>query len=198
MKISGFIFDVDGTFEKIRPLIGMGGEKLIPAALEKNIGEREIQEIGELKSELFKKRYFRHVKAFEKSRELVEWLKLSGFGLGIASSASKEELSGLLEVGNVAALFDTKTSADDTKNSKPDPDIVIAAINKIQLPKENILMVGDTPYDLEAAEKAGIQAIAFRTGAWPDEKLSKAIHICEGPRQMLEELQGKKWPFSEL
>ncbi|MEO8909045.1 MAG: HAD-IA family hydrolase [Gemmatimonadaceae bacterium] len=78
-----------------------------------------------------------------------------------------------------------RATASDAKRSKPDPDIVDAAIEQSELPAENLVMVGDTPYDVEAANRAGIPAIAFRSGGWGDTDLKGAVEIYDGPADLL-------------
>jgi phosphoglycolate phosphatase-like HAD superfamily hydrolase len=80
------------------------------------------------------------------------------------------------------------TSADDADRSKPDPDIIQAALKKVGEPAERAVMIGDTPYDIEASQRAGISIIAFRSGGWSDEDFEGATAICEGAEELLTEL----------
>jgi len=106
----------------------------------------------------------------------------------VASSAEKEELEPLLERAGAADLIEHKASSDDAERSKPDPDIVQAALKRLGLPKSDVVMIGDTPYDVEAADRAGIAAIAFRSGGWDDESLKGALEIYDGPADLLAHL----------
>jgi phosphoglycolate phosphatase-like HAD superfamily hydrolase len=81
--------------------------------------------------------------------------------------------------------MEEKATASDAKRSKPDPDIVRAAIEESGISSENLVMIGDTPYDLEAATKAGLRAIAFRSGGWDDGHLQGAVEIYDGPLDLV-------------
>jgi phosphoglycolate phosphatase-like HAD superfamily hydrolase len=206
----GVILDVDGTlinsndaharawvealsevgivvdFAKVRPLIGMGGDKLLPAlgglAEESKLGAR----VSERRSEIFRERYLPQLHSFPKTRELLLRMVRAGLTLAVASSAKKEELDILLELAKVKDLIETATSSGDAERSKPDPDIVRAALDRLALPPARALMIGDTPYDIEAARRLGIDTIAFRCGGRSDRDLSGAIAIYDGPEQLLE------------
>ena len=158
-KYRGVIFDVDGTLvdsneqharafaeafkilgykvslETVRPLIGMGSEKLIPAALKKPVSPENMDEIGECKSKIFKEKYLSTVVAFPKVKELIEHLDAQGLSLAIGTSASQDELKDLLAIAGVESFFSAVATADDADHSKPDPDIILAACKKIELPR---------------------------------------------------------------
>ena len=93
-------------------------------------------------------------------------MRSRGLRLVAASSAKADELEGLLKVCGADGLLEEQTSSDDADQSKPDPDIVQAALAKIALPAGEVIMLGDTPYDVEAAAKAGVAAIALLCGGW--------------------------------
>ncbi len=174
------IFDEAVSYESIRPLIGMGGDKLIPLALGRDVSKAEIEKLDKKKGEVFKRVFLRQVKPFPKTRSLVLRLKDIGYELGIATSASEADLKTLLDIAEVTDLFTTKTSSDDAENSKPDPDIVISALKGMKLPAKEVVMLGDTPYDIESAAGAGLEAIAFRSGGWKDGALGGARDIYDG------------------
>jgi phosphoglycolate phosphatase-like HAD superfamily hydrolase len=108
-----------------------------------------------------------------------------GVKLVVASSAKEEELKGLLKVCGADRFIEAKTSSDDADKSKPDPDIVHAALGSIGLPASEVLMLGDTPYDIEAAGRAGVAVIALRCGGWGDAQLARAIAIYDDPADLL-------------
>jgi HAD superfamily hydrolase (TIGR01509 family) len=176
---------VDARFEDVRALIGKGGDKLIPeiAGIEESSGRGEM--IGARRSEIFQKRYVPNLRAFEGARELLHRMKREGLALAVASSAKKEELDKLLDIIGVKDLLEAKTSSDDGDESKPDPDIVEAALRRLGLRKFEVLMLGDTPYDIEAATRAGIETIALRSGGWGDDKLEGAIAIYDDTADLL-------------
>lgn len=209
--ISAIVLDVDGTlvdsnqqharawcealeangfrasYAVVRKLIGMGGDKLFP----RMTGFAEDTPIGKkaskLRGDIFRKKYLPKIKALRGSREMVQRMSRSGVEIAIATSADEKDLRALLEIADVADLIEKKASSADAKRSKPDPGIVTAALRKLDVPKKKVLMVGDTPYDIEAAALAGIRTIAFRSGGgWTDDELVGALEICDGPWELAE------------
>jgi len=113
----------------------------------------------------------------------------AGLAIAIASSADRSELTELLEIARIADLVEEHASSDDAAESKPDPEIVRAALAKLGVPEEHVLMVGDTPYDIEAAALAGLRTIAFRCGrGWTDDDLVGALEIRDGPWDLARQL----------
>jgi phosphoglycolate phosphatase-like HAD superfamily hydrolase len=103
----------------------------------------------------------------------------------VATSAKDEELTGLLKAAEVDDLMEERATSSDAKRSKPDPDIVEAAIEESGIPSSKAVMIGDTPYDVEAATRAGVRIIAFRSGGWDDASLKGAAQIYDGPADLL-------------
>lgn len=211
-RVRGVILDVDGTlvdsndahahawvdalaeqdihvpFEKVRPLIGMGGDKLLPEITGIKEETPKGKKISERRAEIFKSKYLPTVKAFPGVRQLLEHIRDSGVKVVVASSAKEDELKPLLKIAGADDLIEEKTSSDDAENSKPDPDIVQAALDEMGLRADEVVMIGDTPYDIKAASRAGIKTIAFRCGGWDDDGLTGAIAIFDGPADLLERL----------
>jgi len=124
--------------------------------------------------------------------ELVRFLHEEGVTLGVATSAQKAEVRTLLRIAGADGLFDGAGSSDDVDRSKPDPDIVQATLAKLGCSPGEALMVGDTPYDIEAATKADVRTIALRCGGWWDDgALDGAIAIYDNPAELL-----AHWPVS--
>jgi HAD superfamily hydrolase (TIGR01549 family) len=210
--LKGIILDVDGTLvdsneahvqawvkalkrggydvpaERIRPLIGMGSDNLLPTLISIEKDTPEGEKLSEYWKEIFESEYLPSLKAFPKTKELLKRLKADGFKLAVASSAEKEMLKRLLEIAGADKLIEDETSADDAENSKPDPDIVQAALDKLALKSEQVVMLGDTPYDIEAATKIGVNVIALRCGGWNDDGLKGAIAIYDDPADLLAHL----------
>ena len=115
-----------------------------------------------------------HLEAFKDAGRLVAALSAKGFTTVAASSAKRDELTQLLAIAGADALMDAKTSSDDARHSKPDPDIVQAALERAKASPGEAMMIGDTPYDVEAARRAGVPIIAFRCGGWHDDRISRA------------------------
>jgi phosphoglycolate phosphatase-like HAD superfamily hydrolase len=100
-----------------------------------------------------------------------------GLRLVVATSAEEDEMNALLEITGGSEFFDRATSSDDADRSKPDPDIVQAALRKARCAPHESVMLGDTPYDVEAASAAGVRAVGLRSGGWSDEDLRGAIAV---------------------
>ncbi len=178
-------FDIQ--YEKIRSLIGKGGDKLLPEVSGLRDDSAEGKEISRLRGEIFTSRYLPELEAFPGTRELLLRMRTDGIRLMVASSAKEDELKALLKIARADDLIERKTSSDDAEDSKPDPDIVEAALSRAAHPRERILMIGDTPYDIEAANRAGIECIAFRSGGWRDAHLTGALAIYDGPADLLKQ-----------
>jgi HAD superfamily hydrolase (TIGR01509 family) len=207
--LRGVIFDVDGTlvdsndaharswvdtfaeagygvpFGVVRPLIGMGGDKLLPKTIGIAADSDEGKKLTRRRSEIFRERFLPTLKPLEGSRDLLLRVRADKLKPVVATSAKEEELEGLLKAAQVADLMEEKATASDAKRSKPDPDIVEAAIKESELPPSDLVMIGDTPYDVEAATKAGLRIIGFRSGGWKDPDLRGAVEIYDGPADLL-------------
>jgi HAD superfamily hydrolase (TIGR01509 family) len=170
----------------VRRMIGMGGDKLLPSVSGLAAESARGKAIGRRKKEIFS-RLLPELHQTAGARALLEYLRERHVTLAIATSAGADELSQLLARAGLEDLFDRKASSDDAEESKPDPDIVIAALMKADATPETTVLVGDTPYDVEAAGRAGIASIALRCGGfWPDAALAGAIAILDHPAALLE------------
>ena len=208
--LQGVIFDVDGTlvdsndahaqswvdtfaeagydvpFDVVRPLIGMGGDKLLPKAAGITVDSEEGKKLTKRRSEIFRKEYLPRLEPLEGSRDLLLRVRADKLKRVVATSAKDEELEGLLKAAEVADLMEEEATASDAKKSKPDPDIVTAAVKESKLQPADLVMIGDTPYDVEAATRAGLRVIAFRSGGWKDSDLQGAVEIYDGPADLLD------------
>ena len=173
-------------FEQVRPLIGMGGDKVLPelTGLDPESGEAERMSVT--RSELFLHRELPKLRATRGARELLEHMLAVGLELVVATSAKTDEVRALLEQAGVSDLIQLASSADDADRSKPDPDIVQAALRLSGSQAAHSAMIGDTPYDVEAAARARVPAIALRCGGWWDDAaLAKATAIYDDPADLL-------------
>lgn len=172
-------------FDKVRPLIGMGGDNLMPLAIGMQSSSDLGEKIEERRGEIFKQKYLPALKPFPKARELLVLMRDEGLELVVASSSSKEGLKDLLLKSDISDLIKEKTSADDAVNSKPDPDIVKAVLQKSGYTAEQAVMLGDTPYDIAAAAQSKVPCVALRCGGWQDQDLSGATEIYDDPQDLL-------------
>ncbi len=173
------------AFERVRPLIGMGGDKLLPELTGLDAEGPEGERISTRRRELFLTRHLPRLTPCRGARALVERLRGDGVQLIAASSAQQDELGPLLEQAGVADLIEAATSSDDAERSKPDPDIVAAALRRGRLAAQDVVMIGDTPYDIAAARRAGVRLIALRCGGWDDDGLAGAAAIYDDPADLL-------------
>lgn len=180
----------DVSFDRVRRLIGMGGDKLMPRVSSISADSDEGRRIADRRKEIFARDYLPRLRPFRESADLVAALKDRGYTVVAASSAKRDELEPLLDIAGATMLLDETTSSDDAEESKPAPDIVEAALGRAGSRPETSVMIGDTPYDIEAAARAGVAAIAFRTGGWRDEDLRGAIAVYDGPWDLLAHLDG--------
>ncbi len=212
MALQGVILDVDGTlvlsndahaqawveafaafgyevkFEQVRSLIGMGGDQIVPKFAPGLSGkEGKGKEIADRRKELIINKFGSNLAPTSGARQLIEKMREEGLRLFIASSATSEELSVLLKAAQADDLLsqDEATTSSDAENSKPEPDLVEAALSKIGMQPDQVVMVGDTPYDVESARKAGVGVIALRCGGFDDSQLQDAIAIYDDPADLV-------------
>jgi HAD superfamily hydrolase (TIGR01549 family) len=190
-------FDIDRRPGDVRPLIGMGGDKLLLALTGIDAKSQRGREIVARRGERFRQAYLDNLRAFPGTRALFERLADDGVRLAIASSAQKAELEQLLRIAGVLDLVESPTSGDEVPASKPDPDIIHAALERLGVRADVAVMVGDTPYDVEAARHASVAAVAFRCGGgWSDHALKGAFRIYDGPSALLRGYQTTGWIWS--
>lgn len=209
--IEAVIFDIDGTlvdsvdlharawqrtfakfgkniaFEAVRTQIGKGADQLMPVYFSTQELDHFGEEMETYRGELFKEEYLPKVKAFPKVRQLFERLRGDNKLISLASSAKKDELERYKEIAQIGDLIDSETSSDDVEKSKPCPDVFNVALNQLEIDPENVAVVGDTPYDAEAARKARLKSIGVLCGGWTQSQLQRAgcIAIYRDPADLL-------------
>jgi HAD superfamily hydrolase (TIGR01509 family) len=208
-ELSGVILDVDGTLVDsntaharawwdvlteagyqvtvagLRQLIGMGSDRLLPRACGLALDTPKGQQLSERCKEVFRARYLPDLQPTRGARQLLDRLRSDGLKLAVASSAEQNELRALLDVVGAAVLIEHAASSSELAASKPAPDIVEAALVKLGCPAAEAIMLGDTPYDVEAATGAGVAVIALRCGGWADDELVGATAIWDDPADFL-------------
>ena len=210
--LKAVLFDVDGTlvdsndahaqawlkafaecgvtveFARVRCRIGMGADKLMPEVSGLSEDSPLGQQVAIRRSEIFKTEFLPKIQPFNDAARLVAAVKELGLTAVAASSAKKDELLPLLKIAGADCLMDAATSADDAEESKPDPDIILAAMKRAKASPSETIMIGDTPYDVEASRRAGVAIIAFRCGGWGDADLAGALAIYDGPWDLVQRL----------
>lgn len=177
-------YSISVTFPQIREKIGMGADQLLPSLgiFPENPHSREIQA---KRGEVFRTRYLPSIRPFPGAKDLVEHLMRQGFKLIVATSSSQSDLDAILRQTGLDDLLKSSTSTKDAEYSKPEPDIIQAALRKVHATPREALMIGDTPYDIYSARRAGVDTIAFTCGGSSRQDLRDAIAIYEGPQELL-------------
>jgi HAD superfamily hydrolase (TIGR01509 family) len=211
--VKAAIFDMDGTlvdsvdlhakawqdafrdfghefdFKAIRDQIGKGGDQLLPVFLAREEIDTKGPDLEEHRGRVLKERYLSQIKAFPKVTELFHRIRADDTKIVLASSAKARELRTYEKIAGIEGLVDVETSSDDAERSKPHPDIFQAAMAKLgAIDKSEVVVMGDSPYDAEAAGKAGLRTIGFRCGGFAEAGLRDAgcFAIHDGPADLLQ------------
>jgi HAD superfamily hydrolase (TIGR01549 family) len=189
------ILDIDGTlvdtnyhhalawyrafrrYDELLPLwrihrhIGMGGDQLVQALRGRDVERVKGDDIRAAEKDAYSE-LIGEVEPFEGSRELIAELKDDGHAVVLASSAKSDEVDHYLDLLGARDLVDAWTESSDVEATKPEPDLVQAAMEKAGTGEA--VMVGDSTWDCEAAARAGIQTVAVRTGGFSEAELRDA------------------------
>jgi HAD superfamily hydrolase (TIGR01549 family) len=214
--LKAVIFDIDGTlidsvdlharawqeafrkyghevgFEEVRQQIGKGGDQLIPVFLTAEQQKQYGKQLEEDRGQIWKSKYMHLVQPFPRVRELVQRILDDGKQVALASSAKEDELEFYKHVARIDDLVHKETSSDDAERSKPYPDIFQAAMAKLHgVETREAIVIGDSPYDAQAASKIGIRSIGVRSGGFPEERLraSGYIAIYQDCAQLLDDYE---------
>lgn len=206
------IFDIDGTlvdsvdqhaqawqetfrhfgreipFPVVRHEMGKGADQLLPVFFSREELERFATELQKHRAGLYRRIYLPQVKAFPKVRELFQRIKTEGKRITLASSSEEEEVICYKKLANIEDLVQQESSSDDAERSKPHPDIFAAALKHLgDVDSRNVLVVGDTPYDAEAAAKLNLRTIGVLCGGFAEEELRNAgsIAVFRDPADLL-------------
>ncbi len=210
--IKAAIFDVDGTLvdsvklhaqawqdafaafghkyelEALRAQIGKGGDQLLPVFLTPAQIESEGPALTEHRGTLFKARYLEQVLGFPKVPALFRRLKEAGIQIALATSAKADELEIYQRIAGIEGMVDQTATSDDAERSKPHPDIFAAAMERLGNPAAaDVIAIGDSPYDAQAAGKLGIRSIGLLGGGFAEAELRDAgcIAIYRDPADLL-------------
>jgi HAD superfamily hydrolase (TIGR01509 family) len=175
---------------RVHRAVGMGGDQLVPALVGPELDKEKGDDIRAARDEIYTGGLIDEVAALEGAHELIAELKDRGLQVVLASSSPRDELERYLDLLDARELADAWTTKDDVEATKPEPDLILAALEKAQT--ESAVMVGDTPWDVEAASKAGVETLCVITGGWSKQELREAgaIAVFESVdelRQRLEE-----------
>lgn len=215
--IKAVIFDVDGTlidsvdlhahawvdafkefghivaFGDVRRQIGKGGDTLLPVFLSKSEIAEQGKALEERRGEILKEHYLQHATAFSSVRDLFQRLRTDDLTVALASSAKADELQTYKDIAEIGDLISVETSSDDASQSKPHPDIFESALKRLHpATADEVIVVGDTPYDAQAASKAGLRTIGVLCGGWAEADLREAgcIAVYRDPADLLAQYEG--------
>jgi len=172
-------------FWRIHRTIGMGGDKLIAHVA----GGKVEEEHGDALREMWREEYVKikpEIRALPAATDLIQKLAREGFRVALASSGDPEfadEALDDLDVRHVTAVLKTSEDADD---SKPEPDLVEVTLEELDV--QRAVLVGDTPYDVQSAERAGLRCIALRSGGYSEAELVEAgaVLVVDAPEDLMD------------
>ncbi len=215
MKVEALLCDIDGTLvesnwlhaeswqrsfaeigikvelDTVRRQIGKGGDELIPVFVSWWRQEAVSEPLKAYRKFLFESEYLSQVKPLPRAKEFLERVKAVGIRPALATSASSKDLESYKKLVGMEDLIEEQSSADDTDRAKPHPDIFTATLKKLGLKPGQVLALGDTPYDAEAAGKAGISTIGVESGGWSRSDLleSGCIEVYRDVAELLERFE---------
>lgn len=174
--------------EDLRRQIGKGGDELIPVYVPWWKREQVGEPLKAFRKLVFQQDYLSKVEPLPKAREFIVRLKEAGIRPALASSADKEDLGIYKRIVGMEDLIEEETSASDASKAKPNPDIFEATLTRLGLSAKKCMALGDTPYDAEAAGKAGLRTIGVETGGWSRKDLLDAgcVAVYESVAELLE------------
>jgi HAD superfamily hydrolase (TIGR01509 family) len=158
---------------RIHRHIGMGGDQLVEALCGERVERAQGEDIRAAEGREYGK-LIDEVRTMEGSRELIVTLKERGHTVVLASSAKEDEVEHYLDLLDARELADAWTTSADVEATKPAPDLVHAALERAGAGGDTAVMVGDTPWDVKAADGAGVPTIAVVTGGFASQELRDA------------------------
>jgi HAD superfamily hydrolase (TIGR01509 family) len=217
MALDAVLFDIDGTLldtnpahveawhraflahdyhvarDRIEVEIGKGGDKLVPSVLGKEADERHGEQLRRRQTEEFGRIVrAQGLKPLPGALELLAALRKRKLQLAVATSAKKKNLRVMEESAGLqfASLVDVIVSADDCHQSKPAPDVVVTAVEKLGMSPAQCALIGDTSFDMRAAKLAGVVGLAVLTGFQSRQRLLRngARAVYEDTAEVLAQL----------
>ncbi|MDQ6886800.1 MAG: HAD family hydrolase [Gemmatimonadota bacterium] len=211
------IFDIDGTLvdtndahieswhrvfrefgfsvprERIDVEVGKGGDKLLPSILGEEVEQRLGRDIRDgVTAEFLRIATSTRFRVFPGVAELLAELRDRRLGVALATSSKQEQLDAIQRSAGISliSMVDHVITKDDARESKPAPDLVVAALDKLGVLAGESVMVGDTPYDGEASARAGVPFVGVLCGGRDSRLLERAgaRHVWRDPAELLEKL----------
>ncbi|HEY9137495.1 MAG TPA: HAD family hydrolase [Terriglobus sp.] len=167
-------FGFTATFEAVVKQIGKGGEYLLPVFVPQDSLKTMEKAINAYRKRLFHREYIDRIVPFADARRLLEQMHTRGLRIAVATSSEKDDLEAFKTLLKIHDLVEEDVTADDADRPKPEPDIFQAALKTLGVDAADALALGDTPWDVEAARKAGVRTVVVQSGGWSKEELEKA------------------------
>ncbi|WP_307038020.1 HAD family hydrolase [Arthrobacter sp. B3I4] len=181
----------DVPMASIHRSVGMGGDKILDSLLPKDRDTDEDADIMTSHAAVFST-YWPSLRRLDGARELLAQCHDSGLAVALASSARGVDLEVLRATIDADAFIHAATSSADAEESKPAPDILVAALKAVDVSAENAVYVGDAVWDIYAAGALNIPAIGLTCGGTSEAELREAgaVEVYENPRELLDNLAG--------
>jgi len=158
---------------RIHRHIGMGGDQVVPELCGEQVETEHGDDIRAAEGDQYAK-LIDEVALMDGARDLIVELKRRDHAVVLASSAKQPEVDHYLDLLDARALADAWTTSADVEATKPAPDLVHAALNLVDGEPGSAVMIGDTPWDVKAAAKAGVETITVVTGGFAEQELQDA------------------------
>lgn len=155
------------SFEQVRPLMGMGGDQVVPRLTGVHKDDPRFERLTDGWKAGFESE-FSGVRPFAGTRQLIERAQAAGWKVVVATSGQPDMAERLLRLADVSDLLPERVSSQEVEKSKPEPDLMHAALQKVDARPQDAWMLGDTRYDVEAAHKAGVRCAVVRLGGNTD------------------------------
>ena len=182
-------FEIIVQMWRIHRHIGMGGDQVVQALCGQTVENEHGDEIRDAEGEEYGE-LMGEVQTMARSRELIVALKERGHTVVLASSAKQDEVDHYLDLLDARDVVDGWTTSADVQATKPEPDLVRAALDRAGEPDAEAVMLGDTPWDVKAALGAGVKTLAVVTGGFSEQELrdAGAVEVFESVADLLERL----------
>jgi HAD superfamily hydrolase (TIGR01509 family) len=158
---------------RIHRHIGMGGDQLVAALAGEGYDREQGDDVRAAEKVLYME-LIGEVQPLKGARELIEDLKGNGHTVVLASSAKTEELEHYLTLLDARSLADDWTDSSDVQATKPQPDLLLAALAKVDAKPKDAVMIGDSTWDCEAAKRARVRSVGVLTGGFSEQELRDA------------------------
>ena len=189
-------FDLTVPVWRIHRAIGMGGDKLVAAVTDEDVEQQHGDALREAWTDEFD-RFIDEVQPFDAAHDLLVEVKRRGFRVVLASSGKAEHVERFIDLIDGREVAEAWTTSDDVEASKPEPDLVAAALEKVS--GASGVMIGDSTWDVIAASKLEVPTLAVRTGGFSTDELTEAgaVRVFDSLRELLDGLDDTALARSE-